>query len=239
MIGSLMTQIYEQFGSLQQHFNLKKPTLVSSNDLYKRQDQNSVWPQIKIPYDGEYSFEVFKYDWADKKLTSQNDMNVTIYSDATYNRVLMMTVKQPPHTTHLQREYDYWDFNARKQIKYRPNDARCYNFDIKGEQIFNLKNFIDLVTTPEGEITKYFGVQTLRWEEDQVHKKQFYTFRIDHNWFGQEVSINIYFDFYTKDLAWIEVSKPDAYVFQLKNGILEREFTDEDYKEVLNNCPIK
>jgi len=41
----------------------------------------------------------------------------------------------------------------------------------------------------------------------------------------------------TKDLAYMTLIKPFFVVFELQNGLSEREFTDEDFKDVVTECP--
>lgn len=41
----------------------------------------------------------------------------------------------------------------------------------------------------------------------------------------------------TKELAWTVMIKPFFLVLEIQDGLTEREFTDEDFKDILTECP--
>lgn len=49
----------------------------------------------------------------------------------------------------------------------------------------------------------------------------------------------MYFDEETEDLAWLELTKPLLLVIEVQEGIIERNFTDGDFKDVVKECPKK
>ena len=46
-----------------------------------------------------------------------------------------------------------------------------------------------------------------------------------------------YFDMKTLELEWAEMIKPINIVVQIDEGLNEREFTDEDFRDVVTECP--
>jgi len=45
------------------------------------------------------------------------------------------------------------------------------------------------------------------------------------------------FDKNTNELRYAELVKPFFLVLEIQNGLVERKFTDEDFRKVLTKCP--
>ena len=82
------------------------------------------------------------------------------------------------------------------------------------------------------------GDRKVIWDKSKA-PTMYHAFRVDHasdKW-GIESSSILLFDQSTKELAYIEMIKPFFVVFELENGLAERTFTDEDFKDVKTQCP--
>jgi hypothetical protein len=163
-------------------------------------------------------------------------MVINKYIDAAGNRALSMVTLNVPLVGE-QTCNTYMDFNNRRLVKSVPAKDFCDEIDLKED--FNLKQYIDKLKCEKAGITKYLGTRTVRWEttRDQDAYKQYHAFRIDEDNFDMRRSHVFYFDIKTNELAWIEMVRPLPFIFKIENGLTEREFTDEDFKDVLTECP--
>eukprot|EP00347_Sterkiella_histriomuscorum_P007840 403347365 len=220
-------------------FDFKDPMEMAAGDLIFEEDKTK-WPVMNIPFDGEATFTVNYYDWEARRLETFKDMKITKYIDSTGNRALSMFSMNDPLRGGIRKSNSFFNFNQQHVVMSDPdNTKQCFQLDLP--EAFNLHDYIDRLKKEEGGLAVYLGVKTLRWgiNDDDTKGKLYYAFRLDENWFDQEVRKIVYFDWDTKELAWIEVVKPFFFVMKVENGIKKRKFTDEDYKDVLTECPRK
>lgn len=194
------------------------------------------WPAVRLPYSGELKLKAFWYDWEERKLESFHDLNIHAYVDDIGNRALRMATWNHPLMGKM-RDNTYIDFTEKTMVWSNPEDTKeCFEFTLP--HTFNIRDYIDKLKTEEGEITTYLGTKTVRWEHGDK-PELYHTFRLDQKIFDMDMTHIVYFDWKTNELSYIEVLKPVFMILEIENGIHERKFTDEDFKDVMTECPKK
>eukprot|EP00347_Sterkiella_histriomuscorum_P003506 403364039 len=241
LISSLVTQLMEQvpdLGNLMQNNKQLMEDLVDSAQekfTFLQEDNVHKWPKVKVPLSAEIESAVYYFDWEKKELESFRDMTVTKWIDSTGNRALSVVNLNAPLIGDLTCN-TFVDFDAMKLVKSVPDRGWCEKIDLP--EHFNLRKYIETLKKEEGGIAKYIGDRKVIWDKEKS-PKLYHGFRVDSDMdkWGINTSTLFLFDQNTNELAWVEMIKPFFVVFEIKNGLSERTFTDEDFRDVLTECP--
>ena len=191
----------------------------------------SSWPKIKVPYNAEVRSTIFTWSHEYKKLENFRDMTTHCYVDSEGNRELMMLHYNAPFFGKETINF-YADLNSGRLVKSIDGEDFCKEAKL-GEKIC-LKDWIDKMKDPEGGITEYLGEKQVEWVKGKFHA---FKVCIETKEFTKiEV---LYFNTDSMDLEWIETIKPLPFIVGIENGLEERRFTDEDFKDVRTSCDKK
>lgn len=216
-----------------------KPYLAESDPYTMFESDSTKWPPLKVPYSAELKMSAFYFDWEEWKLEPFHNMKIHSYIDAEGNRALRMAEMNLPIKGKVSCN-TYIDFNEKLIVDSDPHDkTKCYEFHLKNT--FSIHDYVDKLKTPEGGLTTYLGTRSVRWETHKTHKerKLYHTFKLKQKILDMELTHRIYFDWETNELAYVELITPVHLVMKVENGIKERKFSDEDFKNVLTECPRK
>eukprot|EP00347_Sterkiella_histriomuscorum_P008744 403343919 len=199
--------------------------------------QNDKWPEVIWPNNAEMAMTVFQYNHHTKDLTPYLDMLIKQYVDADGGRSLSQVSKIDPKFGKVMENH-FWDFDEQLLVVSDPeHPEKCLETDLEYE--LNLHELMERMKSPDGGITKYLGEMQVDWEKDRIKPATYHVFDLKFQWFHVKSEINIFFNIETKKLAWIQMHSPLLLVIQIEDGMKERKFTDEDFKDVLTECPEK
>lgn len=187
------------------------------------------WPKLNVPYNSEIKSTVYTWNHEDKKLENFRDMKTHLYVDTDGNRELMMLHYNAPffgkETINV-----YADFNRGVLVKSM-DEVEEFCREAKLGKKISLKAWIDKLKCPEGGITEYLGEKTVGWVDGK-----FNAFRINIVMKEFTKTEVLYFGLESMELEWIETIKPLPFIIGIENGLRERRFTDEDFKDVRTSC---
>lgn len=185
-----------------------------------------------MPYNSEIRSTVYTYNHVDKNLEPFRNMKVHKYIDSEGNRALMMHTLDIPF--HGEEKFNvYVDLNENRLVRSAPEIDFCLE-DSLGTQKITIRNMIDDFKT-EGGSTEYLGLRAPRWET----ATKYHALRLNID-IKELKGVSVYFfDQKTLELVWIEAVSPLPFVIEIENGLVERRFTDKDFKGVLLKCPKK
>lgn len=229
----MMDQLPADFTNNMTPANFEDPYMLQGDELLAAQDTVS-WPKVHVPNSAEVSLSLNWYDWEARELKPFRNTKITKWLDGNGNRAYDV-IKQDKPIVGTKECHIFWNFEEKTVVLSDPKDKKqCYQFDLP--EAFNLREFIDKLKKQEGGLSVYLGTKTVRWSKDDK-PKYYYAFRIEHEFFGMESTKIVYFDWDTKELSYIEVIKPFFMVIEVAKGLKERDFTDEDFRDLVTECP--
>lgn len=82
-------------------------------------------------------------------------MTLEFYVDTKSERSLSMISQVEEHGK-FRVDYDFWNFQSKKKVSYHPSEQKCEHQQLKDN--FNLNDYFNKLESPDGGLTKYFGV---------------------------------------------------------------------------------
>ena len=189
------------------------------------------WPkEIRVPYNSEVRGTVYTWEHREKRLDNFHDMKSRLYVDSDGNRKLMMLEWNTPFFGKENLDV-YCDFDEGLIVKSMRDTKFCKEGKL-GKKI-NLKDIIDRLNDPHGGLMEYLGEKQVDWAHQ---REKFHAFRVNMQTKDFRKEEILYFNTDGMDLEWIETIKPLPFVIGIENGLEERKFSDEDFKDVKTRC---
>ncbi|CDW77771.1 UNKNOWN [Stylonychia lemnae] len=198
--------------------------------VFGKYENQLPWPSVKFPYNGVANATVFQFNNVTQELTTYKNLTSMIYIDSDGNRGIV-EIKVDLPTVGSQTIDFYIDYTKGVVVNSIQSISYCVEQNV-GLQI-NLKGIIDAISDQNANYTQYLGKVNIPW----FPVEEYHQFHIQVDTPQGLKGIMAFFTTDSQELRWVTLDLDYETIIGFENGIVERKFTDDDYKNILRTCP--